>query len=95
MLYQGMHVTRTHTVYHLCFLNVIHSVFEFSMHSRTHALVHTSLHVHVHVCRFYRWLSDCDELYFWSGVREFAERVFLVPAPPPGLLSIVSVMVRL
>ncbi|XP_064390459.1 DENN domain-containing protein 3-like [Halichondria panicea] len=37
---------------------------------------------------FYRWLSDCDELYFWSGVREFAERVFLVPAPPPGLLSI-------
>ena len=35
----------------------------------------------------------CDEdsvLSFWHRVRQFTERLFLVPVPPPGLLAVVS-----
>ncbi len=45
-------------------------------------------------CRFYRWLTENDEVDFWSRLREFSERVFLVPAPPPGLLSLVRTRTR-
>lgn len=45
-------------------------------------------------CSFYRWLTDNDEvLDFWCSLREFAERVFLIPAPPPGLLSLVNIII--
>ena len=36
-------------------------------------------------------VEECEDRNFWEVVKMFSERVFLVPAPPPGYLSVVSV----
>lgn len=35
-------------------------------------------------------VDHCEDQNFWDAVQMFCERIFLVPAPPPGCLFLVS-----
>ena len=42
------------------------------------------------LCRFHSNLvNEAEDKEFWEVVREFCERIFMIPAPPPGSLSLV------
>lgn len=34
-------------------------------------------------------VDECEDLKFWESVQMFCERIFLIPALPPGMLSLV------
>lgn len=41
--------------------------------------------------RLYQLVSaDNAETKFWETMQDFAEKLFLVPAPPKGMLAVVS-----
>ena len=51
---------------------------------------------YVFVARLYQLVSaENAEVRFWEIMQDFAEKLFLVPAPPKGMLALVSCVVSI
>ena len=60
------------------------SILTLSVHACTHVLH----------CRFHHLLiTEGEDVDFWEFLRDFSERIFLVPTPPVGHLAVVSGLV--